>query len=100
MILFILSAITAILLAYYLIHRIAAGYSKKSTADLSDANYKLKRDIDISRKRAFQLQHSLQDVKESMNQLQLQRDSLLNQQHDLLNDRKENLKKWTDEVKN
>jgi hypothetical protein len=97
MLLFILASVSSLLLAYYAFRKIASWYSEKDIADLSDANFRLKRDVDMSRKRAMQLQHSLQEVKESMALLQLERESLLNKQYELLYYQKENLKKWMDE---
>ncbi|MDO1447931.1 hypothetical protein Q0590_16790 [Rhodocytophaga aerolata] len=102
MVLLILASVGSMLLAYYAIHKISIWYSEKGIADLSDANFRLKKDVAISRKRALQLQQSLHEVKESMELLQLERETLLTKQYELLYYQKENLQKWLeeDEAKN
>jgi chromosome segregation ATPase len=66
---------------------------------LSDASYALHKDIENSRSRASELKNSLQDLQDTMNDLKIERESLMNKQYDLFF-YQESLKKWSNEVKN
>jgi uncharacterized coiled-coil protein SlyX len=66
MLLFIIAFVAAAVLTYLIIRKNTLWCSEKTIADLSDANYRLQKEIDNSRKKALQLQQSLQEVKESM----------------------------------
>jgi hypothetical protein len=100
MIYLIIASITAVLFFYFIIRKITGSFSGKNFTNLSDANYLLKKDIDLSRNRALQLNQSLKELHSSTQLLQEESDTMLSKQYDLLNYQKENLKKWSDEAKN
>jgi uncharacterized protein YlxW (UPF0749 family) len=99
MIIALLFSVTAIIVFYFILRKSFKQFVQNDVSHLSDASYTLHKDIEASRSRALELKNSLQELQDSMNELKLERESLMNKQYDLLF-YQENLKKWTNEVKN
>lgn len=99
MIIALIFAAIALLVIYFLLCKFFDQFSDKDITHLSDASYLLNKDIEISRNRALDMKNSLEELHDSMKQLKMERESLMDKQYNLLY-YQENLKKWTNEIKN
>jgi F0F1-type ATP synthase membrane subunit b/b' len=100
MILLVVFSISAIILLFFVVCKFAFPSSGENISYLSDANYLLNKDIDTSREKDLQLHHSLQEWKESISHLQVERDHLPGKQKERLYEQIEKLKKQAGEESN